>query len=52
MEEISLFKLICSKNDGLFYLTLASVGQLHLVRETICKIESVKRTEELFCRLH
>jgi len=26
MEQISLFKLICSKNDGLIYLIVLSVG--------------------------
>jgi len=52
VEHISLFKLICRKNNGLIYLSVAcSVGELHLVRETISKIESVEQTGRLFGRL-
>ena len=51
VEQISPFKLICSKNDGLIYLMVLPVGLLHLVRETISKIESAEQTERLFCRL-
>ena len=51
MEQIRLFKQICSKNDGLIYLIVLPVGELHLVREIISKIESVKQTERLFRRL-
>jgi len=45
VEQIGLFKEICSKNDGLLYLIVLPVGQLHLdlVRETKSKIDSVKQ---------
>jgi len=32
VAQISLFKLICSKNDGLIYLIVLPVRKLHLVR--------------------
>jgi len=51
VEQISLFKLICSKSDGLIYLIVLPVGYLHLVRETISGIESVEQTGKLFGRL-
>jgi len=31
-EQISLFKLICSKNDGLIYLIVLPVGYLQLLQ--------------------
>jgi len=51
VEQISLLKLICSKSDGLIYLIVLPVGSLHLVRETISKIESVEQIGRLFGRL-
>ena len=38
VEQISLFKLICSKNNGLIYLIVLPVGQLHLVRKQLAKL--------------
>ena len=46
VEKISLFKLICSKNDGLIYLIVLPVGKLHLVRETFSKTESFSKLED------
>jgi len=51
VEQISLLKLICSKNDRLFYLTVLPIGYLLLVSESINKVESVKQTERSFGRL-
>jgi len=54
VEQISLFQLICSKNDRLIYsivLPVRLTTLLHLVRETISKIESVEQTGILFGRL-
>jgi len=42
VEQVTLFKLICSKNGRLIYLIVLPAGLLHLLRETISKIESVE----------
>ena len=46
VEQISPFKLICSKNDGLIYLIVLPAGKLHLIRETFSKIEALSKLKD------